>query len=301
MYFITFEKDGISRLGVMLSDQKKAVTLHALGFDERYTDMVDFISHVTEEELKKAQKNWELSVQREKLLEEAFDLEEIKLLSPITRPIHDILCVGINYRSHEEETEHLFDLSAKKPSQHIYFSKRACHITGPDEAIPSHPFVDEEMDYEAELAVIIGKEGRDIAPEDAEDYIFGYSVFNDVTARAVQKKHVQWLRGKSLDGYSVMGPAIVHKSQLPFPLELNISCHVNGELRQQSNTRLLIADIPTIISELSAGMTLEPGDIIATGTPAGVGMGFTPPIYLKRGDKVLCSIEGIGELCNIID
>ena len=196
--------------------------------------------------------------------------------------------------------EGIFDLSQKKESQHIYFSKRACRITGPDEPITSHPGLDQQMDYEAELAVIIGKAGRDIAPEDAEDYIFGYAVFNDVTARAIQKKHVQWLRGKSLDGYAVMGPSIVHKSLLPFPLELDLSCHVNGELRQQSNTRLLIADLPTIISELSEGMTLEPGDIIATGTPAGVGMGFDPPRFLKSGDEVVCTIEGVGSLRNAI-
>ncbi|MBR4411677.1 MAG: fumarylacetoacetate hydrolase family protein, partial [Firmicutes bacterium] len=121
-----------------------------------------------------------------------------------------------------------------------------------------------------------------------------------VTARAVQRKHVQWLRGKSLDGYSVMGPGIVHKSQIQFPPELDITCHVNGEVRQQSNTRLLIADIPTIISELSQGMTLEPGDIIATGTPAGVGMGFNPPKYLKAGDEVVCTIEGVGTLRKVV-
>ena len=156
------------------------------------------------------------------------------------------------------------------------------------------------MDYEAELAVIIGKEGRNIRPEEAEEYIFSYSVFNDVTARAVQKQHVQWLKGKSLDGYSVMGPAIVHKSLLPFPLELELSCHVNGELRQSSNTRLLIADIPTIISELSQSMTLEPGDIIATGTPAGVGIRFDPPKFLKSGDEVSCHIDLVGTLTNQI-
>ena len=166
--------------------------------------------------------------------------------------------------------------------------------------IQSHPGLVERLDYEAELAVIIGKTGRNIKPEEVEDYIFGYSVFNDVTARGIQKQHVQWLRGKSLDGYSVMGPAIVHKSQLPFPQELDISCHVNGELRQQSNTRLLIADIPTIISELSQGMTLEAGDIIATGTPAGVGLSFDPPRFLKAGDEVICTVEKVGQLKNRI-
>ena len=257
--------------------------------------MVDFITNVSEVELMLAERAWKQE------WEDAIPLDRVKLLSPIPRPIHDIICVGINYRSHQEETKEMFDAASnKKDEQHIYFGKRASRITGHGEAI-ARPAFDEEMDYEAELAVIIGKTCRDVRPEDAEDCIFGYSVFNDVTARAVQRKHVQWLRGKSLDGYSVMGPGIVHQSQIQFPPELDITCHVNREVRQQSNTRLLIADIPTIISELSQGMTLEPGDIIATGTPAGVGMGFNPPKYLKAGDEIVCTIEGVGSLKNTVE
>lgn len=293
MHWITYEKNGQTQLGALLPGGKTVATLEALGIQRKFRDMIDFIQNVTEEELSTASKNWNEDT-------ESIPVENVKLLAPITRPIHDILCVGINYRAHQEESEEFFNLQDKKDEQHIYFSKRACHITGPDEAITSHPDIDQQMDYEAELAIIIGKTGSNIAPEDAEDYIFGYSVFNDVTARAVQKKHVQWLRGKSLDGYAAMGPAIVHKSQLPFPLELDLSCHVNGELRQHSNTRLLIADIPTIISELSQGMTLEAGDIIASGTPAGVGMSFNPPKFLQVGDEVSCKIEGVGQLNNLI-
>jgi len=293
MHWITYEQNGQTHIGALLPNGTAVTTLSALGIHRSFHDMIDFIQNVTEEELRIAAKNWNNEAT-------ATPVENVKLLAPITRPIHDILCVGINYRAHQEESEEFFNLQNKKEEQHIYFSKRACHITGPDEAITSHPDVDQQMDYEAELAIIIGKTGRDIVPEDAEDYIFGYSVFNDVTARAVQKKHVQWLRGKSLDGYAAMGPAIVHKSLLPFPLELDLSCHVNGELRQQSNTRLMIADIPTIISELSQGMTLEAGDIIASGTPSGVGMSFTPPKFLQDGDEVSCKIDQIGELNNII-
>ena len=292
MNFITFEINGQRQLGAILPDGKQAVPLTALGIDQEYTDMVDFITNVSEAELMLAEHAWNQEH------EAALPLDRITLLAPITRPIHDIICVGINYRSHQEETREMFDAASnKKDEQHIYFGKRANRITGHGEPIACPDF-DEEMDYEAELAVIIGKTCRDVRPEDAEDCIFGYSVFNDVTARAVQRKHVQWLRGKSLDGYSVMGPGIVHKSQIQFPPQLDITCHVNGEVRQQSNTRLLIADIPTIISELSQGMTLEPGDIIATGTPAGVGMGFNPPKYLKAGDEVVCTIEGVGSLKN---
>ena len=294
MNFITYEINGQRQLGAILPDGKQAVPLTALGIEQEYTDMVDFITNVSEVELMLAERAWHQD------WEDAIPLDRITLLAPITRPIHDIICVGINYRSHQEETREMFDAASnKKDEQHIYFGKRANRITGHGEPIV-RPDFDEEMDYEAELAVIIGKTCRDVRPEEAADCIFGYSVFNDVTARAVQRKHVQWLRGKSLDGYSVMGPGIVHQSQIQFPPELDITCHVNGEVRQQSNTRLLIADIPTIISELSQGMTLEPGDIIATGTPAGVGMGFNPPKYLKAGDEVVCTIEGVGSLKNVV-
>ena len=296
MHWITYEINGQRQLGALLPDGKQVVPLRMLGIDQEYKDMVDFITNVSEGELAVADAAWHQEY------EAALPLDRVKLLAPITRPVHDIICVGINYRSHQEETRDMFDAaSSKKEEQHIYFGKRASRITGHGEQIPMHPEWDQEMDYEAELAVIIGKPCRDIRPEEAEEHIFGYSVFNDVTARAVQRNHVQWLKGKSLDGYTVMGPAIVHKSQLPFPLELDLTCHVNGELRQQSNTRLLIADIPTIISELSQGMTLEPGDIIATGTPAGVGMGFNPPKYLQPGDEIVCTIEGVGELRNVVE
>ena len=294
MHFIHYEQNGKPQLGVLLPCGKFAAPLKAMGITHDYADMVDFIRNVSAEELQLVEKNWTLPCS------EVLSLEQLKLLAPMERPIHDILCVGINYRAHQEESEEFFNLQNKKDEQHIYFSKRACRITGPEEGISSHPGLDDAMDYEAELAVIIGKGGRNIPPEDAESHIFGYSVFNDVTARSIQKKHVQWLRGKSLDGYSVMGPAIVHRSQLPFPLELDISCHVNGELRQQSNTCLLIADIPTIISELSQGMTLEAGDIIATGTPAGVGLSFDPPRFLKAGDEIVCTVEKVGQLKNIV-
>ncbi|MBR4862221.1 MAG: fumarylacetoacetate hydrolase family protein [Firmicutes bacterium] len=294
MNFVTYEISGQRQLGAILPDGQNAVSLQMLGVDQEYKDMVDFITNVSEVELLMAERAWHQEH------EAAIPLDRVTLLAPITRPIHDIICVGINYRSHQEEARDMFQAAtSKKDEQHIYFGKRANRITGHGEAIVC-PSCDEEMDYEAELAVIIGKECRDIKPEEAEEYIFGYSVFNDVSARAIQRKHVQWLRGKSLDGYSVMGPSIVHKSQIAFPPQLDISCHVNGELRQQSNTRMLIADISTIISELSQGMTLEPGDIIATGTPSGVGMGFTPPKYIKAGDEVVCTIEGVGTLRNVV-
>lgn len=156
----------------------------------------------------------------------------------------------------------------------------------------------DSLDYEAELAFIIGKDAKNVAPEQARDYIFGYTIMNDVSARTIQNRHKQWYFGKSLDGFTPMGPCVVTTESLPYPPHLKIQSYVNGELRQDSNTELLIFGIDHIVSELSQGMTLKAGTIISTGTPAGVGMGFQPPKYLKAGDVVECVIEGIGRLAN---
>jgi 2-keto-4-pentenoate hydratase/2-oxohepta-3-ene-1,7-dioic acid hydratase in catechol pathway len=173
-------------------------------------------------------------------------------------------------------------------------------MIGPNGVIEACMDIDTFLDYEVELAVIIGKTGKDIALEEAESYIFGYSVFNDISSRQLQKDHVQWLRGKSLDTYSAMGPCILHKSALPFPVDVAISSTVNGEIRQKSRTTYMIAGIAEQIAELSRGMTLEAGDIIATGTPSGVAMGFNPPKYMVDGDRVTCEVEGIGVLSNVV-
>jgi 2-keto-4-pentenoate hydratase/2-oxohepta-3-ene-1,7-dioic acid hydratase in catechol pathway len=167
--------------------------------------------------------------------------------------------------------------------------------------IQSHPGLVERLDYEAELAVIIGKTARNVPAADAEQYIFGYTILNDVSARVLQTAHKQWYFGKSLDGFTPIGPCIVTADEICFPPALPIRTRVNGELRQDSTTDLLITGIADIIAELSSGMTLLPGTIIATGTPSGVGMGFDPPKFLKSGDVVECEIEGIGVLRNTVD
>ena len=213
---------------------------------------------------------------------------------------NEILCVGVNYRDHREEAAGaLADFKAAPEA--VYFAKRAIRILGSGEAIEARLDLDDQLDYEVELAVIIGKEGKDIPREKAEEYIFGYSIFNDISSRKLQNRHGQWFRGKSLDTYSAMGPVILHKSALPFPVEVDVRSYVNGEKRQDSNTRLFLADIPKIIEDLSKGMTLEPGDIIATGTPAGVGMGSNPPRFMKQGDEVICEIPPIGRLVNRVE
>ncbi|MBE6964120.1 MAG: fumarylacetoacetate hydrolase family protein [Ruminococcaceae bacterium] len=231
----------------------------------------------------------------------AIPLSAVSLCAPIPRPRQDVICLGINYKAHAEEAERYSAESfTKERPIPIYFSKRVTEAVAPDGFIESHPGLVERLDYEAELAVIIGKTARNVSAADAADYIFGYTVLNDVSARVLQTAHKQWYFGKSLDGFTPMGPCITTADEIAFPPVLGISARINGELRQDSTTDLLITGIADIIAELSSGMTLLPGTIIATGTPAGVGMGFDPPKFLKAGDTVECSIEGIGTLRNTV-
>lgn len=228
---------------------------------------------------------------------DSLPLETVTLLAPIPQPRQDVICLGINYRDHAEEAaRYSSDAFRKERPIPIYFSKRVTEAVAPDGFIESHTGLVERLDYEAELAVILRKTARNISADQAADYIFGYTVLNDVSARLLQTSHKQWYFGKGLDGFTPMGPCITTADEIPFPPALEISAQVNGEPRQHSNTRLLITGIGEILEELSSGMTLLPGTIIATGTPAGVGMGFDPPRFLKAGDVVECSIEGIGTL-----
>ena len=291
MRFVTFKKESVKGIGVILQEDRILDVRSVLG-DASPSDMLSFIEGFSD-------RNMDLLASAVSQPERhvTYSVSEIRLCAPIGRPIHDVLCVGVNYLDHLKETKDTVK-EFKEATAPVYFSKRAISILGSDEAIELRDDLDEKLDYEVELAVIIGKRGKDIPKEEVEDYIFGYSVFNDISSRALQKRHGQWFRGKSLDTYTAMGPTILHKSALPFPIKLDVKSYVNDELRQSSNTELMITDIPSLISDLSNGMTLEPGDIIATGTPAGVGMGFSPPKYLKRGDVVICEIPSIGRLTN---
>ena len=227
----------------------------------------------------------------------ALALSEAELLAPIPRPRQDVVCLGMNYRAHEEESaRYNADAFTKETPAAVYFSKRVSEAGRPGGVIPRHAGLTDRLDYEAELAVVLGRAARDVRAADAEDYIFGYTVLNDVSARDLQTGHKQWYFGKSLDGFTPMGPVLVTADEIAWPPALEITCRVNGELRQESNTSLLITPIGQILEELTAGMTLLPGTIIATGTPAGVGMGFDPPRFLQSGDTVECAIEGIGVL-----
>ena len=223
-------------------------------------------------------------------------LDSLTLLAPIPTPRKNIFCVGKNY------AEHAIEMGSKEdiPTDPIVFSKAPTSVIGSGAKVLNHQEVTDELDYEGELAVIMGKKGRGISREEALDYVFGYTILNDVTARDLQKRHKQYLIGKSLDTSCPMGPWVVHASNIENPNHLAIETKVNGEVRQSSNTENFIFSIEEIIHVLSRGMTLEPGDIIATGTPAGVGKGFKPPRFLKPGDEMEIRIEKIGTLINSI-
>lgn len=228
-------------------------------------------------------------------------LSEVTLEAPLPRPRRNIFCVGKNYYDHAQEFSNSgFDSSAAAgsvPTVPIIFSKVPETVIATGEPVLIDPETSTAIDYEVELAVIIGRRGRGIRPEEALDHVWGYTIVNDVTARDLQGRHSQWLIGKSQDTFCPMGPWAVTKDEIDLS-DTAVRTLVNGEQRQDSNTGLLIFDVPTIIATLSAGITLLPGDVIATGTPAGVGIGFTPPKYLKAGDVVRLEIDGIGVLEN---
>ena len=221
--------------------------------------------------------------------------DQYRLLAPIPVPIQDVVCLGVNYRDHIEETVDVLDFTKKKDA--VYFSKRVNRANDPDGVIPIYDFVD-ALDYEVELGVILEKDVFNASLKEAADSIFGYTIINDVSARNLQFKHQQWYRGKSLDGYTPMGPCIVTRDEIGDAHDLKICCYVNDEKRQESNTKYMITSVEEAISELSQGMTLKAGTIIATGTPGGVAMGMKPPVYLKEGDVIRCTVENIGSLVN---
>lgn len=229
-------------------------------------------------------------------------LSDVRLLAPIPVPRRNVFCVGKNYREHAREFARSgFEAGAVKGAEideyPAVFSKGPNTVVGPSDEVRLHAHVTSSVDYEAELAVIIGTSGENVARADAYKHIFGYTVVNDVTARDRQKNHKQWYLGKTLDTFCPMGPWIATADELD-PENLDVKCWVNGELRQNANTRDLIFDIPSLISTISAGLVLKPGDIIATGTPAGVGIGFAPPKFLKTDDVVAIEISGIGRIEN---
>ncbi len=231
----------------------------------------------------------------------AIALSEVQIIAPLPKPRRNIFCVGKNYFAHAKEFAGSgFDSSAKSggdiPADPIIFTKVPESVVGPGAAIEM-PAVSTAIDYEAELAVIIGRGGKGIAAKDAMAHVWGYTIVNDITSRDWQSRHQQWHMGKSFDTFCPMGPWLVSADELD-GTKTRVRCYVNGEERQNASTVDLIFDIPKLIETLSAGITLYPGDVIATGTPVGVGIGFKPPKYLQAGDVVRVEIDGIGSLEN---
>ena len=232
---------------------------------------------------------------------ENLPLSDVQIIAPLPKPRRNIFCVGKNYYAHAKEFAGSgFDSSAAAgdiPQVPIIFSKVPESVIGPDAAIEIPASVSTAIDYEAELAVIIGQGGKGISAQDAMQHVWGYTIINDVTARDWQSRHSQWLMGKSFDTFCPMGPWLVSADELDGS-QTQVRCWVNGELRQDASTSDLIFNIATLIETLSAGITLYPGDIISTGTPVGVGIGFKPPKYLQAGDVVRVEIDGIGAISN---
>jgi 2-keto-4-pentenoate hydratase/2-oxohepta-3-ene-1,7-dioic acid hydratase in catechol pathway len=224
---------------------------------------------------------------------------DVRWHAPIPRPQKNIVCLGLNYASHARETTSP-DRQVKLPDVPIFFTKAPTTVNGPYDSIPWDQSATKQVDYEAELGVIVGVGGRNIRYADALDHVFGYTVINDVSARDLQFGHKQWFKGKSLDGFCPMGPVVVTPEEFGDPQAKRITLRVNGETRQDATTADMIFPVSSILEYLSQGMTIEPGDIIATGTPEGVGLGRTPPEYLNDGDVVETEIEGIGTMRNRI-
>lgn len=289
MKFVNVLWEGSENLGV-LNSEAKVVFLKDLGIDSKDMNafILDFEKH--KEKLKHIEGK------------KAFQIPKEKLLAPITEPRQDIICLGINFLDHAKESAKFKGEKFEEREYPVYFGKRCNYASAPYGAMSLHKDVTSQLDYECELAFVLSKDAYKIKANEAKDYIFGYTIINEISARELQKRHKQFYRAKSLEGSTIMGPYIVSADEISYPPKLTLQSYVNGELRQNSNTELFIFDIAYVLEELSAGMLLKAGSIISMGTPSGVGMGLNPPTFLKAGDEVCCVIENLGELCNkIID
>lgn len=299
MKFITAALDGKAFIGVVDENSTKVLPLHIAakkkdGYSDFPNTMIECIA-LGEVFVEKVRDILDWAAHNGEGL--YIPIESAQLLAPIPRPQKNIFCVGKNYAEHAIEMGSKDDI----PEHVMVFTKAPTTVIGHEEVVLNHREITEQLDYEGELAIVIGKEGRGIKQEDALNYIFGYTIINDITARDLQAKHKQFFIGKSLDSTCPMGPWIVHSSAIDNPNKLNIQTKVNDEIRQSSNTENFIFPVEEIISVLSHGMTLQPGDIIATGTPAGVGKGFKPPRFLQPGDTIEITVEKIGTLRNMME
>lgn len=290
MRFCTYQVGGEPRVGIVA--ENGVVDLRALARRRRLPsvpdDMLELIAEVPTLELRA------LAREARKWVSaggEAVPVARARLLAPIPRPRKNIVCMGRNYAEHAEESGNA------PPEVPVFFTKPPTAVVGPEAPVTRHA-ITEQLDYEVELVAVIGRRARNVAPANALEFVFGYTVMNDVTARDLQRRHQQWFKGKSLDTFAPLGPWIVHRSAISDPQQLRLSMRINGEVRQDSTTASMVFTVAQLISVLSMGMTLEPGDLLATGTPAGVAMGMNPPKWLQPGDVMEAEVEGIGVLRN---
>jgi 2-keto-4-pentenoate hydratase/2-oxohepta-3-ene-1,7-dioic acid hydratase in catechol pathway len=280
MRYVSFSQDGVVRPGIL-----EEHLIHPL--PDEFASLIDFIALPARE--RAAYKSDVMPV----------EIGEVKLVAPV-RPHKNVFCVGRNYRGHAEEVARATGKPMNLPSVPAFFTKAPTAIAGQEQTLHLSPEVSSEYDWEAELAVVIGQVCRDVPEDDALSMVFGYTCINDLTARDLQREHQQWFKGKSLDDACPMGPWIVGTDEIPDPQTLQVKLRVNGVVKQNANTSTMIFAVAKIIASLSRGMTLEPGDVIATGTPDGVGMARTPPEWLKDGDVVEVDIDRVGVLRNRI-
>ena len=301
MRLITFKpkRGGAARTGVLL-DAERALDIGDVAKRARKKlpfDATDMVSLVASGKTGLAA----ISALVKNYKGKGIKLSTVKLLSPIPQPRKNIFCVGWNYLDHFAEGAKARPHVQEMPAHPAFFTKAATTMNGPFDDVPPHKGVTEKLDWEVELGLIIGKPGRNITEANAMKHVFGYTVINDVSAREIQRQHgQQWFKGKSLDGHCPMGPWIATADEIKDPNNLDIRCSVNGAIKQNSNTRHLYFKLPRIIAELSAGLTLDSGDIIATGTPSGVGHARTPPEFMRSGDIMETEVVGLGKLRNHI-
>lgn len=286
MKLVTYRYEGAERLGAVRDDG--VADLSALA-----PSMLDLIAGGPD-----------LFVQARELVAQAattIPLPDVTLLAPIPRPRKNIICLGMNYAAHAIESLRAKGLPEKLPQYPVFFSKAPTAVNHPDAPVPLMAELSSQRDWEVELALVIWLPARNVSKEQALCHIFGYTILNDVSARDLQSNHQQFFFSKSLDGSAPMGPWIVTADEIADPHNLRIQLRLNGETVQDSSTGDMIFDIPSCLATFTSGVTLEPGDIIATGTPSGVGMGMSPQRWLKSGDRMECAIEGIGVLRNVVE
>lgn len=290
MKLLTCCFQGKENVAVLMPDESHVVPLSALGYG--YATMNDLIRQSSPRVLQAiagAAARWPDPV----------ELRDVQLMAPIPHPVRDVVCMGLNYRAHADEMADAMKEQRTERVWPIFFGKAVDRCRGTGEDIPSHSDFISTLDYECELGVILWKDAYQVLPEKVAEYIFGYTILNDITARELSR-HKQNYFMKSLDGSCPLGPWIVTADEIAYPPRLSIRLSVNGEPRQNGNTGDMIFDITQIVSELSRGVTLPAGTIIATGSPTGIGFGMVPPVFLKDGDVVTCEIEGIGVLTNTV-